>query len=153
MELTENNQWQYQGSAFTSEVAQQCIDHGYIGFIYEVTDNLTKRKYIGKKLLISKRRLPPLKGQTRKRIKMVESDWKTYFGSSELVQSLVAERLSDFSREVLFLGKTKGELNYREAEMQFSKGVLISDDYFNGIINCKIHKSHVKHLKSFYADS
>lgn len=153
MELHQSNQWHYQNLPFTSEVAQQKIDDGYIGFIYEITDNLTGKKYIGKKLITCKRRLPPLKGQKKKRIKTMQTDWEKYFGSSELVQGLVVERQQDFSREVLLLCKSKGELNYREAEMQFARGVLMSDDYFNGIINCKIHKSHVKHLKPFSSDS
>lgn len=149
MQLTQINQWYYKGQPFTEEYAARVIEDGYIGFIYEITDNLTQKKYIGKKLITCKRRLPPLKGQKKKRIKHSQTDWQKYFGSSELVQSLVEERVHDFSREVLLLCKTKGELNYREAEIQFAKGVLMSDDYFNGIINCKIHKSHVKHLKPF----
>lgn len=147
MDVLPENEWIYNGQKFTRELAQSFIKDGYIGFIYEITDNKTGKKYIGKKLLVGKRRLPPLKGKKRKRLKIVESDWNTYFGSSELVQALVEERQTDFSREILYLCKSKGELNYREAEIQFARGVLMSDAYFNGIINCKIHKSHVKHLK------
>lgn len=147
MELYDSNKWHFNGKPFEQEDASKAIDAGYIGFIYEITDNLTGKKYIGKKLLIGKRRLPPLKGQKRKRIKMVESDWNTYFGSSELVQQLVSERQADFSREILFLCKAKGELSYVEAREQFAREVLLSDDYLNNFIGCKIHGKHVTSLR------
>ena len=38
-------------------------------------------------------------------------------------------------------------MSYLEAKEQFDRGVLLSDKYYNGIINCKIHRSHVKELK------
>lgn len=144
--MHENNQWHFEGKPFTKEIAQQKIEEGYIGFVYEITDSSNNKKYLGKKLLTSKRKLQPLKGKTRKRIKVVESDWETYFGSSEHVQTLVAERIESFTREILFLCKSKGELNYVEAREQFAKEVLLSDEYYNGIINCKIHAKHVKRL-------
>jgi hypothetical protein len=97
--------------------------------------------------MVGKRRLPPLKGQKRKRVKMVESDWEKYFGSSELLSALVEERQNDFSREVLFLCKSKGELNYTEAREQFAREVLLSDDYYNNLIAVKIHGSHVNSLR------
>jgi hypothetical protein len=147
MELCEANQWHFESKPFTHEDALQKIDEGYIGFVYEITDNTTSKKYIGKKLLIGKRKLAPLKGQKRKRTKMIESDWQTYFGSSELVQRLVEERPQDFSREILFLCKTKGELSYVEAREQFAREVLLSDDYHNNFIGCKIHGSHVASLR------
>lgn len=147
MELHESNRWQYNGKPFTHEVALLKMEEGFIGFIYEITDTLNGKKYIGKKQMAGKRRLPPLKGQKRKRVKIVESDWEKYFGSSELLCALVSERQADFTREVLFLCRSKGELNYKEAELQFSKGVLLSGDYYNGIINCKIHRKHVSSLR------
>lgn len=147
MELTQSNQWYYKAQPFTKEVAAQKIEEGFIGFIYEITDNLTGKKYIGKKLMVGKRRLPPLKGQKRKRIKMVESDWEKYFGSSELLSALVEERQNDFSREVLFLCRSKGELNYVEAREQFAREVLLSDAYYNNLIAVKIHGAHVNSLR------
>jgi hypothetical protein len=147
MEITESNRWHYQNKPFTTEVATTAIEDGYIGFIYEITDNLTGKKYIGKKLITCKRRLPPLKGQKKKRIKHAQTDWEKYFGSSELVQALVEERTKDFSREVLLLCKSKGELNYREAEMQFAKEVLLKDEYMNNFIGVKIHGKHVASLR------
>lgn len=136
-----DNPWIYLDEPFTSE------DIGdYIGFVYLLTDQDGK-KYVGKKLFKSKRRLPPLKGKTRRRTKITESDWKTYYGSSEEVQSLM-ESGTPFKREILHLCKSKGELSYMELKEQMDRRVLLRDDYYNGIIQVKIHKSHVKGIRN-----
>ena len=134
--------WYYQDKEFTSEMIG---DH--IGFVYIITDKSNDKKYVGKKLFKSKRRLPPLKGKTRRRTKVVESDWMDYFGSSEEVKMLVEEHGRDnFHREILHLCDTKGVMSYLEAKEQFDRNVLLDDSYYNGIIQCKIHRSHVKNL-------
>ena len=134
-----DNPWIYKDEPFTSE------DIGdYIGFVYLLTDPEGK-KYVGKKLLVSKRKLPPLKGKTRRRTVIKESDWKKYYGSSEEVQNLVESNIP-FKREILHLCKTKGELSYLELKEQIDRKVLLRSDYFNGIIQCKIHRSHVKEI-------
>jgi hypothetical protein len=136
-EIDYDNPWYYKDEPFTSD------DIGdYIGFVYLLTDPDGK-KYVGKKLFVSRRKLPPLKGKTRKRIVVKESDWKDYYGSSEEVQKLVENNIP-FKRKILHLCKTKGELSYMELKEQIERKVLLRDDYFNGIIQAKIHKSHVK---------
>lgn len=118
------------------------------GFVYIITDNSNNKKYIGKKGFWSKVTRPPLKGKTRKRRSIVESDWKSYYGSSEQVKAMLLEHgEGNFYREILYFGKSKGELSYLEAKEQFDRRVLLDDSYYNGIINCKIHRSHVKGLQ------
>jgi hypothetical protein len=135
--------WTLGGVEFTSEMIED-----YIGFVYCITDLRNNKKYIGKKLFTSTRRLAPLKGKSRKRVVKKESDWQDYYGSSEEVKLLVEELgPSNFKREILHLCKAKGEMGYLEAKEQFDRNVLLSDEYYNGIINCKIHRSHVKNLK------
>ena len=135
--------WYYKGEEFTSEMIGD-----YIGFVYVITDLSNNKKYIGKKLLKSKRKLPPLKGKTRKRTVVKESDWQDYFGSSDLVKSLIEEHgRENFHREILHLCMTKGELSYLELKEQMEREVLLNDEYYNGIIQVKIHRSHVKNLK------
>lgn len=135
--------WSYNGEEFTSEMIEK-----YVGFVYIITNLETNMKYVGKKLFTSKRTLPPLKGKTRKRKVVKESDWMEYYGSSEEVKSLVEELgANSFKREILHLCNTKGEMSYLEAKEQFDREVLLDDTYYNGIINCKIHRSHVKRLK------
>lgn len=136
--------WLYNGKEFTSEMIED-----YTGFVYVITNSTNGKKYVGKKLFKSVRRLQPLKGKTRRRTKVVESDWQDYFGSSDEVKMLVEEQGRDsFKREILHLCKTKGEMGYMEAKTQFDRNVLLDDTYYNGIIQCKIHRSHVKSLKS-----
>jgi len=135
--------WMYKGKEFTSEDIGE-----YQGFVYQITDTFNGMKYIGKKGLISKRKLPPLKGKKRKRTKIVETDWKTYYGSSEWVTNLIEESGKDrFTREILHLCTTKGEQSYIEAKLQFEFEVLLKpDEYYNRFIGCKLHANHVKGL-------
>jgi len=135
--------WYYENEEFTSEMIND-----YTGFIYCITDLENGKKYIGKKTLVSKRRLAPLKGKKRKRTKIFESDWQDYYGSNEEVKQLVENcGPSRFKREILILCKSKGELNYWEAKTQFDLDVLLKPDiYYNGIIQCRINRSHVKSL-------
>jgi hypothetical protein len=138
--------WIYKGQEFTLDAAHNEIKNGAVGFVYCITDNLNGKKYIGKKTLISKKRLAPLKGKTKKRLKTVDSDWQKYYGSSDYVKELVKERIDDFSREVLTICYSKGTLNYEEARLQFEREVLLSDQYYNSFIGVKINSSHVKEL-------
>lgn len=140
------NPWLYDNKPFLKDDADVKISEGYIGFIYEITDILNGKKYIGKKLIVTKRKRPPLKGQKRKRIDYVQTDWEKYFGSSETVKECVRARESDFKREILEFCRSRGEMSYIEAKWQFSKEVLLRDDFYNEFIGCKIHSKHVKNL-------
>lgn len=141
--------WYYNEKEFTSEMIED-----YIGFVYLITDLSNNKKYVGKKTLQSKRKLPPLKGKKRRRTKIVESNWQDYFGSSEEVNRLVEEHGRDnFKREILHLCKSKGEMSYLEVKEQIEREVLLDDEYYNGIIQVKIHRSHVKSLKNRLTDT
>jgi len=48
-----------------------------------------------------------------------------------------------FKREIVKLCKTKGEMSYHEAKMQFDNDVLLREDYYNNFIGCKIHAKHL----------
>jgi len=120
----------------------------FAGFVYLITENDTGMMYVGKKLFWKTIKRPPLKGKKRKRIETVQSDWREYFGSSDAVNLLVEEKGADaFTREILRLCKTKGEMAYHETKEQFDREVLLRDDYYNGIIHCRINHLAVKHLK------
>ena len=137
--------WIYENKEFTPSEAD--IEH-FAGFVYIITEKETGMKYVGKKLLWRIIKRPPLKGKKRRRIEKVQSDWRLYFGSSEKVQQLVEENGPDaFTREIIRLCKTKGELAYYETKEQFDREVLLRDDYYNGIIHCRINHRTVSHLK------
>ena len=120
----------------------------YVGFVYLITERDTGKKYIGKKFFWSKRRLPPLKGKSRKRTVVKESDWKDYYGSSETLKILVEHKGGEaYYREFLHLCETKGECSYLEAKEQFLRDVLLREDYYNEFIGCKIHSKHLPKKK------
>lgn len=50
----------------------------------------------------------------------------------------------NYKREILRLCVSKGEMSYYEAKLQFQNDVLLTDDYFNEFIGCKIHSNHVR---------
>ena len=132
--------WLYEGQPFDSDMIGD-----YVGFVYLITNLDNDKKYIGKKWFWSTKKLPPLKGKKRKRTVVKESDWKQYYGSSEEVKLLLEQHGKDnFKREILRLCKTKGECSYYEAKLQFENDVLLSDEYYNAFIGCKIHASHLK---------
>ena len=120
----------------------------YVGFVYLITDTETGMKYIGKKKFWSKVTRPPLKGKKNKRRSLKESDWKDYYGSSEVVKNLV-ENTGEwrFKRQILRLCKTTGEMSYFEMKEQIERDVLLKpDEYYNAFVGGKIHRKHVAHL-------
>lgn len=111
------------------------------GFIYEVEHIPTGRRYIGKKVLIFNRTLPPLKGQKRKRKVQKESDWLKYYGSHKEIVGLIKEGKQDeFKREILQFVKTKKLLTYFECKYLFIKEVLEGGDYINDNILAKFYR-------------
>jgi hypothetical protein len=98
--------WYYKGQPY--EATEEALKE-WVGFVYVITDKSNNKKYVGKKTFWSKRTLPPLKGKTRKRRSVVESDWKSYYGSSDLVKQLLLEvGEQNFRREILYFCKSKG---------------------------------------------
>jgi len=131
--------WHYNGKKY-DETPEE-----YQGFVYMITELDTGKKYIGKKFFWKPKTLPITKSRKRRVRTRVESDWRTYFGSSKEVQTLVESKgNSNFKREILRLCKTKGECSYYEAKEQFERNVLLSDEYYNEFIGCKIHSRHLK---------
>jgi hypothetical protein len=127
------------------------ISDDVVGFVYLITNTLTGRKYVGKKLAkFSKTsyKVVKLKNGTKKKKKIrskIDSDWKEYYGSSvELTADVLKFGADNFKREILHYCKSKAACSYIEAREQFERKVLESDDYYNGQISCRIHGSHIK---------
>ena len=121
-----------------------------MGFVYLITNTVSGRKYIGKKLAkFSKttQKTVKLKNGTKKKKKIrtkVDSDWRDYYGSSpELSKDVEALGTDKFTREILFMCKSKAECSYIEAREQFTRKVLETTDYYNGHIQVRVHGSHI----------
>lgn len=115
---------------FDDEIFDSCDIGKWYGFVYQITNMITNKKYIGRKYFTSK------KGKTR-----IESDWKTYYGSSSTLKKdilLLGEH--NFKREILSLHMQRGDVNYWETKIQIEMNVLEERDennnrvFYNGNI-------------------
>lgn len=117
----------------------------YAAFVYLITNLKTGRLYIGLKQT-SFAKTKQVKG--KKKRTRAESDWREYWSSSEeLKADVVALGEENFKREILYFCKMKSHANYLEAREQMDRRVLENPDkYYNGIINCRVSKNHIKSL-------
>ena len=130
--------WYYNNELFETTPEE------YQGFVYQITELHTNKKYIGKKNFWKPKILPINKTRKRRVRTRIESNWKDYYSSSNEVCKLVEQHGQEgFKREILKLCKTKGEMSYYEAKLQFDHNVLFSDDYYNNFIGCRIHAKHL----------
>lgn len=136
--------WTYSGETVT-ELPEDCA-----GFVYLITNTQSGRMYIGKKLAKfskTKYKMHTQKNgkKVRKKIKSkIDSDWQTYYGSSNaLTSDIETLGTENFTREILFYCNSKAECSYIEAREQFTRKVLESDDYYNGHIQVRVHGSHI----------
>jgi hypothetical protein len=122
-----------------------------IGFVYLITNTVSGRKYIGKKLAKFAKttyKVVKLKNGNKKRKKIkskIDSDWLTYYGSNdELNKDIQTLGQENFKREILYYCNSKAQCSYIEAREQFRHQVLESDAYYNGQISVRVHGSHIK---------
>jgi hypothetical protein len=136
--------WFYQNTPVET-LPEDCI-----GFVYLITNNISGRKYIGKKLAkFSKTTYKTVKQKNgikkKKKVRSkVDSDWRDYYGSSEhLTADITQLGTENFTREILYYCKSKAECSYIEAREQFGRCVLENDEYYNGHIQVRVHKKHI----------
>ncbi len=112
---------------------------GLEGFVYIIKNLHTQKKYLGQKKFWKAVTRKPLKGRVNKRRSKAESDWKTYYGSNKyLLGDVAALGKHRFERTILLLCKSKAEMNYHEARLQFEHQVLLSPQWYNAMINCRV---------------
>lgn len=116
-------------------------DENAFGFVYLITNKKDKKYYIGCKLLSKTIKRKPLKGKKNKRIEVIESDWKTYTGSSnQLNKDIELLGKEQFDFQILKFVHSKSELKFEELMYQLMNNALFRDDFYNGIINVRLGK-------------
>ena len=116
-----------------------------VGFVYCVTQKSTGMKYLGKKLF---HRVKTFQVDSVKKKKVIESEWREYWGSSPRLKETIKEvGLDDFERIVLQICYSKTELSYTETLLILLSGSLVKDDYFNDWVTCKITKKHLTKVR------
>lgn len=134
--------WYYQGQPVV-ELPEDCV-----GFVYLISNTTNSKMYVGKKLAMFSKtsyKVVKLKNGTKKRKKIrskINSDWQDYFGSSDdLKKDVVLLGQDSFKREILRYCKSKAEMSYYEAKLQFDNDVLFNEDkWYNGWISVKVRK-------------
>lgn len=136
--------WHFNGAVVES-LPDDCV-----GFVYCITNTITGKMYIGKKLAKfsrTKQKTVTLKNGKKKKKKIrtkIDSDWQEYYGSNiELNKDVETLGKEKFHREILYYCRSKAETSYIEAREQFSRKVLESDQYYNGHIQVRVHGSHI----------
>ena len=142
MSLNIDMQWIYKNEP-VEQLPEECV-----GFVYIITNTVSGRMYVGKKLARFKTTRYKMHTQkngkkVRKKIRgAVASDWQEYYGSSDQLNRDVETLGRDqFQREILYYCRSKAECNYIEAREQFTRKVLESDQYYNGHIRVRVHGS------------
>ena len=142
MSLNIDMQWIYKNQP-VEQLPEDCV-----GFVYIITNIISGRMYVGKKLAQFKTTRYKMHTQkngkkVRKKIRgAVASDWQEYYGSSDQLNRDVESLGRDqFRREILYYCRSKAECNYIEAREQFARKVLESDQYYNGHIRVRVHGS------------
>lgn len=137
--MIENNDnknfWIYNNKIFSE---QDAIN--YYGFVYLITNLINNKMYVGKKYFYIFRKC---RKTGIKQLKYCDK-WLTYFGSCELLKrDIIIYGKENFKREILYLYKSKEEVDECEINEQIKRNVLREKDgcgnrkYYNGNINSK----------------
>jgi hypothetical protein len=121
----------------------------WFGFVYEITNIITGKRYIGRKYFYSTNRVKQ-KGKKNRKIVRKQSDWQKYYGSSKtLIADIELHGKENFKREILSLHEGRGDVNYHELKEQIVRDVLNDDTYYNDNIFTRFFRKKNKTKSEF----
>jgi len=111
----------------------------YVGFVYQINELDTDKKYIGIKKFWKICKYKPLKGNKKKRLIKKESDWRTYISSSLIIQEKIKKNPNNYERIILRPCKSVSEMKAFEAYIQLEYYVEGRwDELYNEVINVRM---------------
>lgn len=133
------------------QVITEIDNKTYPAFVYIITNLLNDKFYIGYKQT-SFAKTKQVKGK-KKRIQ-VESDWRTYWSSSEELKDDVAKLGEDkFKREIIYFCVSKSMGSYLELREQMDRRVMENPETtYNGIVNARVSRMHLKKVLPLIKD-
>ena len=142
--MSDLSPWTWRGQSFTEN------DVGdWFGFVYEITNTITGKRYIGRKYFYSTNRVKQ-KGKKNRKIVRKQSDWQKYYGSSKtLIADIELHGKENFKREILSLHEGRGDVNYHELKEQIVRDVLNDDTYYNDNIFTRFFRKKNKTKSEF----
>lgn len=116
----------------------------YVGFIYQITNRATGKRYIGRKQMTStmKKQVKCKTKPGKKTTRITKpSKWMTYTGSSAMLNAdIMKYGINQFEFRILSFHMTKSSLNYEEVKQLVIQDALISympngePAFYNGLI-------------------
>jgi hypothetical protein len=111
------------------------------GFVYKI-ELPNGFWYLGAKQVQFKKKLKALRGRVRARRTLVESDWREYTSSSNIINDYISKNGKEGIKfTILTIVKGgKFELKYCEMKHQVLSNCLFEEKSLNGIINARLNK-------------
>jgi hypothetical protein len=131
--------WLYKTEPFSNELIDK-----YVGFVYIIRNKDNGKYYIGKKSFTKVKRYQ--KNKKKKRM-LIESEWESYTGSNLDLNEDIANG-ARIEKEILHLCKSKAEMSYYEAKLQFEYDVLRDEKAYNQWIMVRVRKTNIIGLKN-----
>ena len=128
------------------------IPSDWCGFVYQITNLKTNKKYIGKKFFTATTR-KKIKNRVNRKKVIKESDWRKYTGSSKVLNNdIELFGKENFKFEIISLHECRSSLAYAEVKyIVLTDALVLKDEYYNGLLpSIKYHPVMESELEKQY---